>query len=235
VEFNSIQYGNSKIDFQLIYKERKTLGIKVYPDGSIVVSAPLDTKMDKIIEKVKAKAQWIFKQEMFFMLFEPRAIEKTYESGEGHLYLGRNYRLKIKESNNKSVKLKGGYIWIETKNKNNTEKIKDELNEWYKQKAIIHFNSLYEQRLKLAEELSSKNTSLKYRWFNNRWGSCFNDGTICLNLELIKAPKECIDYVIVHEMCHLEHHNHSALFYKLLDKKLPTWRDSKDKLEKLLA
>lgn len=235
MEFNSIKYGNSKIDFQLVYKERKTLGIKVYPDGMVLVSAPLDAKMDAIIKKVKAKAEWIFKQKLFFMLFEPRTVKKTYESGEGHLYLGRKYRLMISESNKKSIKLKRGYLWIETKNKNNTKKIKEELNDWYKQKAIIHFEHLFEQRLKLADELSAKNASLKYKWFNNRWGSCFKDGTICLNLELIKAPKECIDYVIVHEMCHLLHHNHSTLFYRLLDKKLPKWRDSKDKLEKLLA
>jgi len=235
LELKSIKYGNSRINFQLVYKERKTLGIKVYPDGAIIVTAPLDSTTEKIIEKVKNKAEWIFVQQTFFMLFEPRAIEKTYESGEGHLYLGRMYRLMIRQNSNKSIKLKGAYIWIETKDKKDKEKIKKELNEWYKSKAIIHFNQLYNQRLKIAEELSDKETLLKYKWYTNRWGSCFKNGTISLNLELIKAPKECIDYVIVHEMCHLVHHNHSSKFYALLDKKLPRWRDSKIKLEKLLA
>lgn len=235
MELKSIPYGNSRIDFSFKRNNRKTLGIKVFPDGSTVVTAPLETPYEKVTEKIKSKAQWIDKQKDFFMLFDPRAKEKLYESGESHLYLGKNYRLKIAESKNNSVKLKGGFIYIETKHKGQTKKIKEQLNQWYKAKAITHFQALFENRLGLAKELSEKVTSLNYKWFNNRWGSCFKDGTIYLNLELIKAPKECIDYVIVHEMCHLAHYNHSSKFYSLLDKKLPNWKDSKEKLEKLMA
>jgi hypothetical protein len=235
MELKSIPYGNSRIDFSLKRNDRKTLGIKVYPDGSTVVTAPIETPYEKVTEKVKSKAQWIDKQKDFFMFFEPRAKEKLYESGESHLYLGKNYRLKITESNTNSVKLKGGYIMINIKDKHNKKLIEKELKKWYKSKAIIHFQNLFENRLGLAKELSDKETSLKYEWFNNRWGSCFKNGTISLNLELIKSPKECVDYVIVHEMCHLVHYNHSNKFYNLLDKKLPKWRDSKDKLERLLA
>lgn len=235
MELKSIPYGNSRIDFSLKRNDRKTLGIKVYPDGSTVVTAPIDASYEKVTEKVKSKAQWIDKQKDFFMFFEPRAKEKLYESGESHLYLGKNYRLKITESNTNSVKLKGGYILIDIKDKHNKKLIEKELKKWYKSKAIIHFQNLFDNRLGLAKDLSDKETSLKYEWFNNRWGSCFKNGTISLNLELIKSPKECVDYVIVHEMCHLVHHNHSNKFYNLLDKKLPKWRDSKGKLERLLA
>ena len=235
MELKSIPYGNSRIDFCLKRNERKTLGIKVYPDGSIVVLAPMETPYEKVTEKVKSKAQWIDKQKDFFMFFEPRTKEKLYESGESHLYLGKNYRLKIIESNINSIKLKGGYLLINTKDKQQKKQIEKELKKWYKSKAIIHFENLYNNRLDLAKELSNKEPSLKYKWYENRWGSCFKDGTISLNLDLIKAPKDCIDYVIVHELCHLVHHNHSNKFYSLLSKKLPKWRDSKDKLERLLA
>lgn len=235
MELKSISYGNSRIDFCLKRNDRKTLGIKVYPDGSTVVTAPIETPYEKVTEKVKSKAQWIDKQKDFFMLFEPRTKEKLYESGESHLYLGKNYRLKITESNTNSVKLKGGYILISIKDKHNKNAIEKELKKWYKSKAIIHFENLYHNRIGLAKELSNKESSLKYMWYENRWGSCFKDGTISLNLELIKSPKECIDYVIVHELCHLVHHNHSNKFYSLLSKKLPKWRDSKNKLERLLA
>jgi len=235
MELKSIPYGNSRINFCLKRNERKTLGIKVYPDGSTVVTAPIETPYEKVTEKVKSKAQWIDKQKDFFMFFEPRTKEKLYESGESHLYLGKNYRLKITESKTNSVKLKGGYIVITVTDKHNKEAIEKELKKWYKSKAILHFENLYKNRLGLAKELSSKESSLKYMWYENRWGSCFKDGTISLNLELIKSPKECIDYVIVHEMCHLVHHNHSTKFYTLLDKKLPKWKESKNKLERLLA
>jgi predicted metal-dependent hydrolase len=195
----------------------------------------METPYKKVTEKVKSKAQWIDKQKDFFMFFEPRTKEKLYESGESHLYLGKNYRLKITESNTNSVKLIGGYIIINIKDKHNKKAIEKELKKWYKSKAIIHFENLYYKRLGLAKELSNKESSLKYMWYENRWGSCFKDGTISLNLELIKSPKDCIDYVIVHELCHLVHHNHSNKFYSLLSKKLPNWRDSKEKLERLLA
>jgi predicted metal-dependent hydrolase len=235
MELKSILYGNSRIDFSLKRNDRKTLGIKVYPDGSTVVTAPIETPYEKVTEKVKSKAQWIDKQKDFFMLFEPRSKEKLYESGESHLYLGKNYRLKVNESNTNSVKLKGGYILISIKDKHNKKMIEKELKKWYKSKAITHFQNLFDNRLSLAKELSDIETSLNFKWFNNRWGSCFKDGTVSLNLDLIKAPKECIDYVIVHEMCHLVHHNHSKKFYTVLDKKLPNWRDLKEKLERLLA
>lgn len=235
MELKSIPYGNSRIDFNLKRKERKTLGIKVYPDGSTIVTAPIETPYAIVTEKVKSKAQWIDKQKDFFMLFEPRTKEKLYESGESHLYLGKNYRLKITESNINLVKLKGGYILIGIKDKYNKKLIEKELKKWYKSKAVIHFQNLFDNRLGLAQELTDKEASIKYEWFNNRWGSCFKNGTISLNLELIKSPKDCIDYVIVHEMCHLVHYNHSNKFYNLLDKKLPNWRDSKEKLERLLA
>ena len=235
MEFKSISYGNSTIEFRLSRKDRKTLGIKVYPDGLTEVSAPIDADYKDIISKVKSKAQWIDKQKDFFMLFEPKTSRKIYESGESHLYLGRRYRLKVIESKNTSVKLKGGYIQVKTKDKSNKLGIETQLNNWYYQHASIHFNHLYSQRLGLAKELSDKETKLSFKWFSNRWGSCFKNGQITLNIELIKAPKECIDYVIVHEMCHLVHHNHSNKFYALLNKKLPNWKESKLKLEQLLA
>ncbi len=230
-----LQYGNTKIKYTLVFDDRKTLGIKVYPDKSVHVVAPTDSTIDKIEEKVRSKASWIIRQQDFFMSFHPMTPPRKYISGETHLYLGRQYRLKVKESNQPSVKLQGGNIVVETKDKTDRKKVEQQLRRWYKSKAEIHFNKLFEEQLPVAKTFYNGTPTLKYRWMEKRWGSCDSTAQIHLNLELIKAPKRCIEYVIVHELCHLVHLNHSSAFFELLEKLLPDWRETKYRLEKIMV
>lgn len=230
-----IQFGLSKIDFELSFADRKTLGIKVYPDQSVQVIAPVETSIDKVKEKVKRKAAWILRQKDFFIGFHPKTPARKYVSGETHLYLGKRYRLKLIESKTNEVKLLGGYIKIFTRNKEDKEKVKKQLKAWYEDKANNHLSEIVENYQTLAKELSEKEISLKFQWLNKRWGSCSKSAQIRLNYELIKAPKRCIEYVVVHEICHLAHHNHSKAFYELLEIHYPNWRKTKDYLEKLMV
>lgn len=230
-----LQYGNTRIKYSLVFDDRKTLGIKVYPDKSVHVVAPTDSTLDKIEEKVRSKASWIIRQQDFFMSFHPMTPPRKYISGETHLYLGRQYRLKVKESNQPSVKLQGGNIVVETKDKTNRKGVEQQLREWYKTKAEFHFNKLFEEQLPIAKTFYSGTPTLKYRWMEKRWGSCDNKAQVHLNLELIKAPKRFIKYVIVHELCHLAHLNHSSAFFELLEKLLPGWREAKYWLEKIMV
>lgn len=229
------QYGNSLIDYDLSFQERKTLGIRVYPDKTVKVLAPLETPQEKVDEKIKLKAAWILKQQDFFCAFHPFTPERKYVSGETHLYLGKQYRLKLFASEKESVKLKGKYFEVGTKDKTNKDAIEKQMKAWYKQKANIRFNQLFEELKPLAKKFYEDTPALKYRWMSKRWGSCDKDGTIHLNLELIKAPKKCIEYVIIHELCHLKYLNHSTKFFQLLEKELPNWRETKDQLEKFLV
>ncbi len=230
-----IQYGTREIVFTYEFKERKNLGIKVHPDNTVHVVAPKNTSIETIKDKVKSKAAWIMNQQNFFISFHPMTPARKYVSGESHLYLGKQYRLRLKESKNKSVKLISGYITITTKDINNTKAVKSQLEAWYKQNAIHHFNSLFEKRLEHFSNFNEHTPALKYRWMKKRWGSCDQKGTVLLNLELIKAPKKCIEYVIVHELCHLIYWSHSKNFYQLLEKMYPTWKETKFQLEKLMV
>lgn len=230
-----IQYGQSTIEYDLDFSERKTLGIKVHPDKSVQVMAPLNTDEKSVKEKILSKAAWILRQQDFFLSFHPLTPPRKYVSGETHLYLGKQYRLKLVETDKESVKLNAGYIIVALKDKSNKGRVKRLLRKWYKIKAEIHFNQLFKDKIHLTENLTNESPTLKYRWMDKRWGSCDRNGTIHLNLELIKAPKVCIEYVIIHEMCHLAHLNHSSAFYGLLDKLFPGWRDTKDKLERLMV
>ena len=232
---DQIQYGNTLINYNLEFAERKTLGIKVYPDKSVNVYAPQESSIEKVREKVKKKASWIIKQQDFFLSFHPLTPARKFISGETHLYLGRQYRLKLHESKEQSVKLAGGYINIYAKDINDKKAIQKLLKSWYKQKAEQYFNKLFEELKPISKGFYDSEPTLTFRWMQKRWGSCDKNGKIHLNLELIKAPKKCIEYVIVHELCHLKYLNHSNAFYGLLEKVYPDWRATKDRLERLMV
>ena len=108
----TIQYGSKIIDFRLEYSARKSLGITVTPDMEVLVKAPTDTTMELVKEKIRKKAPWIIKQQRFFLSFQPKTPQRKYISGETHLYLGRQYRLKILIGVDESVKLKGKFIEV---------------------------------------------------------------------------------------------------------------------------
>jgi predicted metal-dependent hydrolase len=232
---DKLQYGTTTITYSLEYMNRKTLGIKVYPDKSVQVLAPHNTTSEEAKKKVKTKAAWILKQQDFFLSFHPLTPERKYVSGETHLYLGKQYVLKLIESTNQNVKLHAGRLEVFVNDKENKTEVELLLKKWYKSKAVKHFQELYENNLNLTISFNKKPTSLKYRWMSKRWGSCDKNGGIHLNLELIKAPRKCIEYVLIHEFCHLAHHDHSKAFYELLEKLYPKWKEIKNKLEKLMV
>lgn len=232
---DKIIYGKSTIEYSYSYAERKTLGIKVYPDKSVHVIAPLGTSLERISEKVRSKAAWILRQQDFFLAFHPITPPRQFVSGETHLFLGKQYRLKLIVAEKESVKLHGGNITVYVKDKNNKSRIEKLLKTWFKSKADLHFNKLFQELAPLAKSFYKDTPTLKYKWMDKRWGSCSPKGEVLLNTELIKAPKKCIEYVIIHELCHLSHLNHSAAFYELLDKLSPDWRKTKDELEKLMV
>lgn len=229
---DSVSYGGQKIEFELRFAPRKTLGIAVYPDLNVVVTAPESASREKIFKKIHSKSRWILKQLRNFEKYQPLTKPKDFVSGETHLYLGRQYLLKVKKSNNYSVKLKGKYLHVNTKEPHKT---KDLLDDWYRLKAQIHFSSIIEDLLPEFERYELKVKELAIRKMKTRWGSCTPEGVITLNLHLIKAPKRCIEYVIIHELCHLIHHKHDAKFYHLLNSMMPNWKQWKEKLEITMA
>lgn len=230
-----IVFGKTKIDFSVEYKERKSMTIQVHPDRSVKILAPVDSQMDKVKAKIKKKAPWILQQQDFFLSFHPLTPARKYISGETHLYLGRQYRLKVVEKKAESVKLQGANIWVFTPDKEDHEQVKKLLNNWYTEKANYHFKILFDQLKPTIEKYNSVKPFLKLRWMKKRWGSCSLQGKILLNTELIKAPKPCIEYVLVHELCHLIYPNHSQKFFRLLTYHLPEWRKVKDRLERVMV
>lgn len=235
----SIQFGSRTIDFRLEYSDRKSLGITVTPEMEVLVKAPTDTTLEKIKEKIRKKAPWIIEQQSFFLSFQPRTPKRKYINGETHLYLGRQYRLKVISNElkvkNEEVKLKGQFLEVWS---SDISKVQEMVENWYLEKAKEKIRPLAE---KLFDNFIRKNHlslitfHFSLRHMPTRWGSCTPKGKIILNPELIKAPKGCIEYVIIHELCHLIHHDHTQKFIDLQTKEMKDWEKWKMKLEKLLA
>ncbi|MGI6657145.1 MAG: M48 family metallopeptidase [Desulfobulbus sp.] len=232
---HSVIYGQKIIDFTLLYRNRKTMEISVHPDGSVIVKAPLNADIALIEQKVMKRARWILKQLMFFRQFEPKTPVRCYVNGETHLYLGKQYRLKLEEGAENSVKLSRGFFHITCRGEPTPATAKKLLNAWYVQKAQIQFAESMERCQQKLDGIDACRPKLSIRRMQKRWGSLSDKDTITLNIDLIRAPKECIDYVVTHELCHLKYRDHGPEFYKLLESVIPDWEKIKHKLELSLA
>lgn len=236
--------GKSKADTLTTEKSKpRKIVIKVHPDQRVVVNAPIDAT-DKIIHDAMMKrARWIWQNIQDFAKQKDHVLPKRYVSGETQFYLGRRYVLKVitdaktSDKINSTVKLSRGKLHVELSQNDSeldAEKravlVKRLIDEWYKDK----FTSVSRERLEALIHKAlwvNNNPSLKLMTMKKQWGSCSNKGNLILNPHLVKAPKECIDYVILHELCHIAEHNHSEHFWRLLTQVMPNWKEVKARLD----
>lgn len=230
-----VEFGATNIPFELCFADRKTLAIEVNPDRSVVVVAPNGTAQADVFQRVKKKAPWIRKQQNHFAQYLPTESPRKFVSGETHRYLGRKYLLKTFKLDSKTLKLSRGLMNMYLPEPRNSDAIKRVLELWYRERASVVFREL----LRLSSERLSHERlvppEMQIRRMKSRWGSCTKTGRILLNIELIKAPKRCIEYVILHELCHLIEFNHSSGFYRLLTRVMPDWPDRKQKLDRVFV
>ena len=232
---SSITYGRESIPFEVLLANRKTMEIAVHPDKRVVVKAPVGTDLLIIKTRLIKRARWIKRQMDYFGQFYPPTPARRYVGGESHLYMGRQYRLKIGAGELNQVKLVRGYFRITTNGNAAPERVKRLLNRWYAGKARERFEEILSRCLPEFERLGQAAPSLSIRRMKSRWGSLSPNGTLTLNVELIRAPRECIEYVIIHELCHLKHRLHDGAFYRLLEQRMPDWEKRKHKLELALV
>jgi predicted metal-dependent hydrolase len=231
---SSIAYGDAIIPYSFSFVDRKTMEIAVHPDSKVVVKAPKGTSTAAIEARVAKRARWIKKQINYFQGFVPRTPPRSYVGGETHLYLGRHYRLKIKKDREIGVKLKGRFIHITTPEPKKSRLVKRLLDEWYKEHARLIYSRRLEICHKTVKSLGVPLPKIQLREMMRRWGSCTRSGGILLNTTLVKAPLYCIDYVIMHELCHLKAPTHDNGYYRLLSKYMPDWEKRKERLERVL-
>jgi predicted metal-dependent hydrolase len=226
-----IPYGSKHITFALEYSPRKTLAIEVHPDSSIIVKAPIDATIESIESKIIHRATWIARQQRQFDQYALPLPAPECVSGEGYRYLGRQYRLKLIENSTDKIRLWQGRLEVNTPTPFDRVQVERSISHWFRDRALIIFSERYQYCTKLVASYAIEHhIGFELRTMSKRWGSCTPKGKIFINPLLVSAPKDCIDYVIVHELCHLRFSNHSSSFYRLLTSIMPDWIDRKHRL-----
>jgi predicted metal-dependent hydrolase len=235
-------YGQGAIEYEIRFASRSTLEISVHPDGRVEVVAPEATSETTIEDRVRARGRWIRRQQRFFEQFRPRTTLRQYVNGETHLYLGRQYRLRVApvetaagRRSPPTIKLRAGRIEIRSAEALSSARIAAVLEDWYRARARVKFSERLGHVFLPFERRGHAVPPIRVQRLMQRWGSLGPSGLMLLNTRLIQAPPPCIDYVITHELCHLEHRDHSRSFYSLLERLVPDWRARKARLERLLA
>lgn len=229
----TFKYGRHTYKYGLLKQERRTLSLTVEPCMDIVLKVPEDADNIRVEEFLQKKWMWLNKQLTFFEKYKRKQYLKEYVSGESFYYLGRQYKLLIKSDYKDSVSLtKGKLIMTTTKSAGDSARNKYLLEKWYKGRRQIIFAERYNEMLTKFDY--SFVPQLTIRSMPKRWGSYIKGERIILNPLLIQAPKEAIDYVITHELCHMKYKNHDGKFYALLETKFPNWQKTKEKLELLI-
>lgn len=228
-----IVFGTETIIYEIRFlPTRRTLGIEVHPDLSVLVRAPLDCDPEIIRTRVGKRASWISKQLGNFQRYNPRTPARQYVSGETHLYLGRQYRLKVLAGESSSMKMNRGHLVLTLPGKANPERVKALLYRWYLDHARQVFIDVLDEYLMRFK--GRYRPRLIVRAMQSRWGSLSQAGTMTLNANLVRAPRACIEYVVAHELCHLKHRDHNASFFRLLGQVMPDWEKRKQRLETAL-
>ena len=212
----NIKYGTKNIEFNVEFKNRKTISISVEPPKNITVVAPINTSIEEIKEIVKSKGSWGVQRLFEFKNIESKKVDREFVNGESFMYLGRNYSLQIhideKLHNNSKVKLFRGKFHVYVKEKND-ELIKNALEAWYREKTEEQVN----KRIKYYQKyFNKKPTSVKVKEQKKRWASCTSNDELLFNWRCSMAKATALDYIIVHEMCHMYYKNHSHEFWDLL-------------------
>lgn len=230
MEPTAFHYGDYKYQYYLIREERKTLRLTIYPNLKIVLYVPFNHPEEKIQNFLKRKCGWITLQIKDLKRLQRTKKKKEYISGESLLYLGRQYKLVVQKSEKDSVHFENGKIILETTGSlSDSATNKEALDKWYESRAKTVFKERYRQILKKFNYDFVPELAL--RKMPKRWGSFLTKKKVLLNPDLIKASKECIDYVITHELCHMKYQNHSPEYYRFLSSKYHNWQAIKEQLE----
>jgi predicted metal-dependent hydrolase len=234
---DSIEAYSRKIDYEIVFsKKRKRAEIVVRPDLKVEFRAPQGLSHETIKEMVKRKAGWICNKLESFEAKKLPDQKKKYVEGENYLYFGRDYSLKITALD--SIKkpftdLNESELTVTIPGKNfdglSPLFVKKAIWDFYSDRAEIEVGSIIED---YSNKLGISPPEFKVKYQKRRWGSCSADNVIRINFQLMMAPPKQLEYVVVHELCHIKEKNHSARFWGLVGKLMPGYEMHRKDLKK---
>ena len=231
-----IKLGNTLINYEIIRTNRKTMGIIVDHERNLIVRSPKNTTETKIEEVLKKKTNWILSKLKEMDKIKPAPKEKEFMTGEKLPYLGRRYRMEVNQAENSKVEVKlyqGKFIIdypveLEEKKEQRREKIRVALIEWYREHAKEKINERVD-KYKVKLDVEPNNVVVKKQ--KKRWGSCSSKNNLNFNWKIIMAPMSIVDYLVVHELTHLIHDNHSRDFWATVAAVIPDIKEKKEWLK----
>ena len=222
-----LNYGTRRIAYRLRVMPRKRLRIVVTPNMVVRVNAPEGFTEEEILKAIQSKASWIARQLDEIEDFHPLPSPHQYLSGETFMFLGRQYRLRVEEGESIPAKLRGRFLHVVVAKKSDASAVQKCVDAWYRVRAEEVFRRYLERCMVVASRHGITPPVLTIRSMRTRWGSCSASGRVTLNVSLIQTPVHCIEYVVMHELCHMAHHDHSPAFYRLLTRCMPDWEKRK--------
>lgn len=234
---DSIKACGRTIGYEIVYsKKRKRAAILVRPDMRVEFRAPHGLSTDTIREMVRGKAQWVLKK---LELFEANRLpdqKKQYREGEIYLYLGREYPLRticMDSVKNPLACLRDSELKVEVPENASEEQVpflvKEAIWNFYGERAGEEVEKILNR---YSGKLGISPPVFKVKHQKRRWGSCSKDNILRINFQLIMAPPKQLEYVVVHELCHVKEKNHSARFWKLVRELMPDYQEHRSNLKK---
>ena len=219
-----LQIDSHEVTVKRSARRRKSISIKIERDGEVVVMAPMQTRDAQIRQIVLHRSEWIHKQQQ--ILAAEKIAERQYLTGETIWFLGQRLELRFVIGDTAHISVNSNTLLMTHKATQSNQATRERLlTRWLRQQAQ---NILTERTEALAKDLRSQlnkqPTAIEVKSYKARWGSCTQLGKIQLNWRLIMAPMEVIDYVIIHELCHLKFFNHSPGFWAEVAQACPEFK-----------
>jgi predicted metal-dependent hydrolase len=222
------------IAYKIVYSRRRSIGISVGPDSGVIVRAPYRTSLKTIENLIVSKSVWINKHLENYKSAVRIANHKIYGDGTTVLFRGKEFQIRIIESKTNTVKQSDNIIEIGLRNISDKEKAGLLLEKWFRSIAEDIFREKFEEILVRFRNYNFSPSELTVSALKRRWGSCSSKGKITISSELVKLDDIYLEYVILHELCHLRHQNHGKEFYELLSEVFPDWKKRRSELKKFI-
>jgi predicted metal-dependent hydrolase len=229
----TVSIASEEVDIEIVRSSRRTVALYVRPGGTLLIRAPWYVPVYSLMQFVRDKSVWIIRQRKKLNKLQPAVYDTPLQEDSLIPFMGRDITLKILPGKISRADLRGSELYVTLAAEASPAKLFASVEAWYLREARNYFSRRTDELVSVHSSLLPAPVSVGVRKMKRRWGTCRTNGVIWFNRELMKKRPVLIDYVIIHELCHLVHHNHSRQYYELLERILPDYRQLRNELRGL--